>query len=171
MKTSPLILRSLLILCALVLFVAPASAGTRFGGGLHYLKTVGDIKDTPEFDDSAFGFLGSVEFGAGSLLRVDADLEVIPDYAGSSEIMWQPQGYLLIGDFIYGGAGIGIGYLGDFGWQDPFYALRAGVDFPLGSVDLDIFASYRFQTAKDLEGLGSDDMNSITFGAIVRFGD
>jgi hypothetical protein len=169
MKNSPLFLRVVLVVCAVALFVAPASAGTRIGGGIHYLKTVGDIKDTPEFDDSAIGFLGSVAF-AGSLLRVDADLEVIPDFAGSSEIMWQPQGYLLIGDFIYGGAGIGIGYLGDFGWQDPFYALRAGVDFPLGSVDLDIFATYRFQNAKDLEGLGSEDMNSITFGAIVRFG-
>jgi len=41
-------------------------------------------------------------------------------------------GYLLIGNLIYGGAGAGIGYLGDFGWQDPFFALRAGVDFMAG---------------------------------------
>jgi hypothetical protein len=84
--------------------------------------------------------------------------------------MIQPQGYAMIGDFIYGGAGVGIGYIdGDF-QSNPFYALRAGVDFFLGGLDLDAFASYRFQKAKDLQGFGSDDLNTITFGALIRFG-
>ena len=150
-------------------FVADASAGLRIGGGIHYLKTVGDIKDTPDFDENAIGFLGAVKYKT-SLFTFEGDLELIPDYIGSSKMMWQPQAYAFIGGLIYGGAGIGVGYLNSFGWQDPFFALRAGVDFMAGPIDLDIFASYRFQKAGDLSALGEDDLNSITFGALINFG-
>ena len=164
------VLTVVLALAILTLGVAAnANAGLRIGAGIHYLNTIGDIKDTPGFDKSAIGFLGAVKYPSG-LFTIEGDLEMIPDYVGSDEIMWQPQGYLLIGSLIYGGAGAGIGYLGDFGWQDPFFALRAGVDFMAGPLDLDIFATYRFQKAGDLESLGSDDFNSITFGALVNFG-
>jgi hypothetical protein len=169
MEKSPLALRFVFTACRIALLVAPATAGTRIGGGIHYLQTLSDIKDAPGFDKNSIGFMGSVAF-SGGLLRFEADLEVIPDYVGSDEIMWQPQGYVLIGGVIYGGAGVGIGYLGDFGWQDPFFALRAGVDFMLGSLDLDVFASYRFQKASDLETLTFDSLNSLTFGALIRFG-
>ena len=84
--------------------------------------------------------------------------------------MIQPQGYAMLGNLIYGGVGIGIGHI-DGEWQsNPFYALRAGVDFMAGSLDLDLFASYRFQKTSDLDHLGGDDLNSITFGALIRFG-
>ena len=167
--TARLTPRLLLLTCAAILLLAPALASARIGGGIHYLRTLGDIKDSPDFDEDSIGFLGALDFD-GNLIRLEADLEAIPDYGGSSEFMWQPQGYALIGGVIYGGAGIGIGYLGDYGWQDPFFALRAGVQFDLGSLDLDLFTSYRFQKAKDLETLQSDDLNSITFGALVWFG-
>lgn len=169
MKVTSMFLRTALAACLVALLVAPASAGTRFGGGVHYLKALGDIKDDPAIDENSFGFLGSVAF-AGDPLRFEVDLEVVPDYVGSGETLWQPQGYLLVGGLIYGGAGAGIGNLTGFGWQDPFLALRAGVDFMAGSLDLDIFASYRFQKAKDLETLTTDSLNSLTFGALVRFG-
>jgi hypothetical protein len=157
-----------LMVCLLAIATA-AEAGTRFGGGIHYLRTLGDIKDAPGFDENAIGFMGSAVF-TDSLFRLEADLEVIPDFAGSDEMMLQPQAYIMIGSFIYGGVGIGIGHI-DGDWQsNPFFALRAGVDFYAGGLDLDVFASYRFQKANDLEYLGSDDLNSITFGALVRFG-
>jgi hypothetical protein len=169
MNCSSTIMR-LTLLCGLLIVIAgPASAGTRIGGGIHYLQTLGDIKDSPGFDENAIGFLGSVAF-TGTMVRFEADLELVPDYAGSDEMLFQPQGYVLLGDFIYGGAGIGMGYLGEFGWQDPFLALRAGVDFMLGGLDLDVFTTYRFQKAKDLESTTSDDLNSLTFGALIRFG-
>jgi hypothetical protein len=160
---------SLLAVALVVALALPAAAGTRIGGGIHYLKTVGDIKDSAEFDENSLGFMASAAF-SGSMLRFEGDVEFIPDYAGTDELLWAPQGYVLIGNFIYGGAGIGISHIGDFGWQDPFYVLRAGVDFMAGSLDLDVFASYRFEKAKDLEGLGSDDLNAVTFGALIRFG-
>ena len=163
------VVRIALTFCLVSLLAVPAFAGTRIGGGIHYLKTVGDIKDAPGFDENAIGFMGSIAF-SGSLLRFEGDVEFIPDYAGSGKLMWAPQGYALIGSFIYGGVGIGIGHIADFGWQDPFYALRAGVDFMAGSLDLDVFASYRFQKIDDLSHLGVDDFNSVTLGALIRFG-
>jgi hypothetical protein len=143
-------------------------AGTRIGGGIHYLRTVGDIKDSPGLDPNDVGIMGSILF-TGTLLRLEGDVEAIPDFGGSDKVMWQPQAYAMIGDFIYGGVGVGIGYF-DGDWQtNPFYALRAGVDFFAGGLDLDVFASYRFQKSSDLRYLG-DNLNSITFGALLRFG-
>jgi hypothetical protein len=76
----------------------------------------------------------------------------------------------MLGGFFYGGVGIGVGHI-DGDWQDePFYALRAGVDFALGGLDLDGYASYRFQSTGDLEGFGKKDLDALTFGALIRFG-
>ena len=147
---------------------APAQAGHRIGGGVQYLKTLGDIKDIPEFDSNAFGFLASYQYDGG-LLKLEGDVEWILDYGGSSNSLIQPQAYLLVGGLIYAGAGIGIGYF-DGNWQnDPFYALRAGVDFTLGGLDLDAFALYRFQDTEVFEDFESQDLDSITFGAMIRF--
>jgi len=104
-----------------------ASAGHQIGGGIHYLATVGDIKDNPEVDDSNFNFVASYKYSA-SLISVVADVEFVPDYLGSDEMLYQPQAFLLVGGFIYGGAGVGFGYIDGEWFDDPFYALRAGVD-------------------------------------------
>ena len=138
-----------------------AEAG--FGIGLHYLATLGDIKDHPEFDSGALGFLAVYSLGAG-LINFEADLEWVPNYA-FGEDLWEPSAYAFVGGFIYGGVGIGIGnYNGDW-MSDPFYALRVGVKLAM----LDIFASYRFQKWSDFDDVESDDLNSITFGALFKF--
>jgi hypothetical protein len=55
-------------------------------------------------------------------------------------------------------------------WQDdPFYALRAGVDFPLGPLHLDVNVNYRFQSTKVFEDLDEIDTDAVTFGAVARF--
>lgn len=142
--------------------------GHRFGGGLHYLRTLGDIQDVPEFDANSLGFLASYQY-TFTMLKIEGDLEWIPDFGGSDKSLWVPQAWGLIGSMIYGGIGIGIGYI-DGEWQDnPFYALRAGVDLGLGGLGLDLFASYQFQTTQVFEDFESDDLNSVTFGAILRF--
>jgi len=146
---------------------APAECGS-IGAGVHYLKTVGEIKDTAGFDENSFGLIGSYQHGV-SMLRLEGDVEWVKDFGGSDHSMIQPQAYALIGKTIYGGAGIGIGYIDDK-WQDaPFYALRAGFATPLAAFTLDAFASYRFQNAATLEGLNSDDLDAVTFGLIARF--
>ena len=169
MRPATIWIHTLLVLCAVLLTVAPADAQLRFGGGVHYLRALGDIKDAPDFDENALGFMGSVDFRV-PLLRIEGDVEFIPDYYNSSELMIQPQAYGLLGSLLYGGVGLGIGHLGNFGWQKPFFALRAGVDFMLGGLDLDVFASYRFQKADDLKTINEDSLNAITFAALIRFG-
>jgi hypothetical protein len=138
-----------------------AEAG--LGLGVHYLNTLGDIKDHPEFDESNWGLLAAYSFGPG-LINFEVDVEWIPDYAYGKNMV-EPSAYVFVGGFIYGGLGIGIGHInGD--WQsDPFYAIRAGVKLAF----LDIFTSYRFQKWSDLEDVDSDDLNSITFGAMFKF--
>jgi len=157
-------------LCVIVTATSSsAQLGLRLGGGIHYVKTVGDIKDTPEFDDNAFNLVASAQLGTG-LFKFEGDVEWINDYGGSGESLWLPQAFVLVGGLVYGGAGIGTGYI-DGGWFDsPFYALRAGVDIPLGPVGLDINANYRFMNSSVFDEVDSEDLDSITFGAIVRFG-
>lgn len=159
-------------LLAVAMFSAAAAhtafAGSNIGGGIHYLRNLGDIKDYG-YEENSFSLMGSFQF-AGPLLIFEADLEYIFDYAGTDEAMWEPQAYILVGGLIYGGAGIGIGNI-DGEWQDdPFYALRAGVNLPLAALNLDLWASYRFQSDEELENLTGEDLDSITFAALVRFG-
>jgi len=146
-----------------------AQLGLRVGGGIHYLRTIGDIKDDATFDENAINFLASVQLGAG-LVKFEGDLEWVPDYGGSDESLWQPQAFVLVGNLIYGGGGIGWGYIDGEWFDEPFYALRVGVDFPLGGIHLDVNANYRFQSTKVFESVDTEDLDSITFGAIVRFG-
>ena len=160
-----------LLVVSLVLagaLAAPALAAGRFGGGVHYLNTLGDIKDDDEFDENALGFLASYqqEF---LMLKIEGDVEWILDFGGTGNALIQPQAYALLGDFIYGGVGIGTGYFDGEWWSEPFYALRAGVDFNLGGMDLDAYALYRFQNTDVFEHLEDVDLNSITFGAQIRF--
>ena len=146
---------------------SPAHA-FQLGGGIHYLATVGDIKDAESIDDSNFNFVLSAKFPLG-LIKVLTDVEFVPDYLGSDEMLYQPQVFGLIGGLIYGGAGIGWGYVDGDWFDNPFYALRAGVDLPVGKLHLDVNANYRFLSTKTLEGADEEDLDSVTFGAVVRF--
>lgn len=150
---------------------ASAESQQWLGGGIHYLRNLGDISDDGNVDlnQNSFSLLASGKRDFG-LLAFDGQLEYIFDYIGTGEPMWQPSAWLLVGRFIYGGAGIGIGHT-DGEWQDnPFYALRAGVDLPLGGMELDLYASYRFQSAQELKDLTGEDLDSLTFAALLRFG-
>jgi hypothetical protein len=150
------------------------AGGHSIGGGLHYLRNLADIQDDPninlddEWDNNSFGILGSYRYDAG-LLKVEGNVEYVFDYAGTGEAMWIPSAWLLAGGMIYGGAGIGTGYI-DGEWQnDPFYALRAGVNLPLGAMGLDVFGTYQFQNDEELEDLTGENLDSVTFAAVLRF--
>ncbi len=155
-----------------VLFTAETSRaqlGLQLGGGVHYVRTVGDIKGAPEFDSNAFNLVGAAKMGLG-LIKFEGDVEWVPDYGGSGESLWLPQAFALVGGMIYGGAGIGTGYI-DGEWFDrPIYTLRAGVNVPLGVVSVDVNANYQFIGSSVFEGADGADFDSITFGAIVWFG-
>jgi hypothetical protein len=147
-----------------------ALAQHSLGIGVHYLRSLGDFDEAndlgAEIEENNFGILGSYQFDAG-LLKLEANGEYVFDYLGQ-EGLFEPSAYALIGDFIYGGAGIGIGHFNDRWFDDPFYALRAGVNLPLGSLGLDIYGTYRFQSDDELEDLTGDDLDSVTLAVVLR---
>jgi hypothetical protein len=155
----------LMVVLVSMLFVGVSASDSEAGLllGVHYLETLGDIKDADGFNSSSLGFMGGFSFGT-SLLNFEADLEWTPDYAFGKDML-QPQAYAFIGHFLYGGVGVGIGHINGE-WQDsPFFALRAGVRLS----KLDLFTSYRFQEWEVIESLGTSDANALTFGALFKF--
>ena len=161
----------LAVVIGLVTVCGTARAGSSIGAGIHYLRTLGDITDDGAIDlnQDSFSLLASYKTSMG-LIKLDGQVEYIFDYLGTDEPMWVPSAWALIGSTIYGGAGIGIGHT-DGDWQtNPFYALRAGVEVPLGGMALDTYASYQFQSGAELEDLTGEDLDSLTFAALLRFG-
>jgi hypothetical protein len=166
--------RLALVLCGLVLVgVAVPASATQLGVGLHYLRTIDEYKDIKDFSQNDFSLFGSVTIPL-TLLKIEGDLEWTPDYVGSSNHLIQPAAYGFVDlGLLYGGVGIGIGYLtGDNnGWaSNPFYALRAGAEFGLAGFAFDAFASYRFQSASFTDGVGNFNLDALTLAAQIKFG-
>ena len=161
----------LAVVIGMVTVCGTAQAGSSIGGGIHYLRTLGDITDDGAIDlnQDSFSLLASIKSNMG-LITLDGQVEYVFDYLGTDEAMWVPSAWALVGSTFYGGAGIGIGHT-DGEWQtNPFYALRAGVEIPLGGMALDGYASYQFQSGAELEDLTGEDLDSLTFAALLRFG-
>ena len=166
------LIRILGVMIVVTLLVPSAAWAGRhsLGAGAYYLKTLGDIKDNSDFDEDALSWLVSYQFEMSPLFTLEGDVEFTPDYGASDEVLYQPQAYLLLGSWIYAGAGIGIGYL-DGNWNDdPFYALRAGLDLPLGDrFSVDINANYRFLNSTVFDDINEEDADAIMFGATLRY--
>jgi hypothetical protein len=143
-----------------------APAASSIGAGVHYLRQISDFDDD-EIDKDNFGLIGSLQFGL-AMLTLEGNAEYVFDYLGTDEGLFEPSAYALIGGFIYGGAGIGVGRFNGEWQDDPFYALRAGVDVPFGPVSFDIYGTYRFQKDEELEDLTGDDLDAITLAAVLR---
>ena len=148
---------------------AASAAGASIGGGIHYLHNVSNIDDNGiDLDKDSIGIVGSL-MGGLAFLNLEGQVEYISNYAGSDESMWIPQAWALVGSTLYGGAGIGIGNF-DGEWQDdPFYALRAGVNLPLGAVGLDMYGTYHFWNDDAFDDVNNEDLDSVTFAALLRF--
>ncbi len=167
-RTGLIFMLAVVVLAAGGLFEGARSGEHQLGGGIHYLETLGDIKDVPEWDSSSLGWMISYRYKM-TLIKIEADLEWIPDYGGSDKTLSQPQVWLIVGGLIYGAGGIGGSYI-DGAWLDnPFYGLRAGADLTVAGLNLDLFAAYFFQSTQVFEDVDQKDLDSITFGAIVRF--
>ena len=141
----------------------------KLGAGVHYMETIGDIKDAEGFDSGALNLLLGAKLGLG-LITIEGDSEWALDYGGSDHTLWLPQVFALVGlRFIYLGAGVGIGYLNQEWFDHPTYSLRAGLILPLGPVAVDLNANYQFMNSSAFDAVDSEDLDSITFGAIVWF--
>lgn len=166
--------RIALILGGLAIVTAAAMpvSAARLGVGLHYLRTIDEYGDIDGFSQNDFSLFGSVTLPV-AMLKVEGDVEWIPDYVGSDNHLIQPAAYGLLDlGLLYGGVGIGIGYLtGDGnGWAtNPFYALRAGVELGLAGFAIDAFASYRFQNASFTDGVENIDLDALTLAAQIKF--
>lgn len=154
------------VVAALIASTQAASAAS-IGGGVHYLRNLGDIEDNG-YEPNNFSILGSFQFPV-AMLTLEADVEYMFDLMGTDEGAWLPQAYALVGGMIYGGAGIGI-VNADGEWADnPFYNLRAGVNLPLAAMKLDVYATYQFWSDDQLESLTGDDLDAVTFAGVLRF--
>ena len=151
-----------------------AESAHRLGVGAHYWKTIDDLdkEGVDDIDEDGFSYLATYTYKP-ALLGLGLDVEWKDEgFAGSPEAVYEPQAYLILGDALYGAAGIG-GYYSDGEFaDDPFYAFRAGLDIELlPSVFLDIHGNYRFETWDSLSDDAADiDSDTITFGAALRIG-
>ncbi|MBT3294063.1 MAG: hypothetical protein HN919_05590 [Verrucomicrobia bacterium] len=150
--------------------MAHADMKHRFGVGAHYWVTADDI-EFDNIDEDGFAWLVSYQLRPVMLLKFEVALEMLPDnFGGATEQVFAPQAYAIVGGWIYAGLGIGALYSdGEFS-DEPFYALRAGFDFPiLPHIHVDINANYRFIEWDSIGSLDEDlDTDTITVGAAVR---
>jgi len=145
---------------------APAMAGeNRLGVGANYWVSVKDLDSDVSRD--GFSWLVSYQHRVG-LFTFEVDGELLPDRFGETAVA--PEAYILIGKAIYAGAGIGIIYTDGSFADEPFFALRAGLDLEfLPGLFLDISANYRFNDKADLHNSATDiDTDTIFLGAAVR---
>ena len=142
----------------------------RFGGGIHYWKSLEDII-IEGVDEEGLAVLLSYQYQMLRFFTIEPMFEFLGSgYAGAEEAVLAPQIYLLVGRGIYAGGGIGLHFTGGKAADNPFFGLRVGLDveiFP--TIFLDINANYRSETwgfGKIHEDI---QLNTITLGAIVRF--
>ena len=144
----------------------------RFGGGANYWKVLKDLdkEDIRDLDEDGFSYFASYQYWP-SLLGIELQAEMYPNWIGQEDA-YAPQAYLLLGSTLYAGAGIGIMYVDDEWAEDPFYALKAGLNLEiLPSLFLDITANYRFKNDTQLSDSDTDiDTDTVFLGAALRLG-
>jgi hypothetical protein len=160
------------VVCCWLSGFGVAQAGTRIGAGLTYWHAIDDI-DFSDFDQDGTSWFVTYQSRGDYLVGWEADFELMPEgFMGSPETVYAPQAYVILGRSISGAVGIGW-YYSDGDWSDqPFYALRAGMEFMLlPKVYLDITANYRFTKWGDIKDEEiSIDTDTIMLGAALRLG-
>jgi hypothetical protein len=151
---------------------APAAAEHRLGGGIHYWRNLDELADQGfDVEDEGQAPVLSYQYAPGGLLKLEIDLEYFEEgFGGAAEEAYSPLAFIVLGSGWYGALGGGVivssGFEDDV--SDPFYAARVGLDMVLlPRFHLDINANYRFDAWSEL---GDADTDTVTLGAIVRFG-
>jgi len=137
---------------------AAAEMKQRVGLGVHYYEKLGDIEYS-QVEEDGLGWMLTYQWRSGALLALEADVELLPEgFGGLEKEVLAPKAYVIVGAWIYGAVGVGIYYSdGEFA-DDPFYALRAGVDLPvLPFLYVDVNVEYRFEEWNTLEGQDIDE--------------
>lgn len=158
----------LLVACSFLIATNSFAAEHRIGGGANYWVALEDVEtDEEKFDEDGLSFLASYQYLPG-ILALELDLEFLPDRFGESAIA--PQAYLLLGRSVYAGIGVGLLYRdGEFS-EEPFFALRAGLNLELlPGLYADIYGNYRFNDKTELDNEETDvDTDTVFLGAAIR---
>jgi hypothetical protein len=155
-----------LIGLALVSSNLRAEGESRFGGGANYWIAIDDLES--DLDENGFSYYLSYQRMSSGPLGFQLDFEVLPDRFGKDA--YAPAAYLLLGDAIYAAAGAGIVHT-DGNWaDDPFFALKAGLNLKLfKGLNLDVYGSYRFDSETDFDdAVDAIDTDTVFLGAAIR---
>ncbi|OGV68086.1 MAG: hypothetical protein A2283_18785 [Lentisphaerae bacterium RIFOXYA12_FULL_48_11] len=150
--------------------IMAANAEHRLGIAANYWKALDDV-DISEIDENGVSWLASYQYIPGPALSFEADLEIFKKgFAGSTENVYAPQGYILLGSGLYAGIGMGIYYLDGEFVDRPFFAAKVGIELELiPHIFLDINANYRFDEWKNITELAKDvKTDTIMLGAALR---
>jgi hypothetical protein len=152
--------------------VLAADTPHRLGGGANYWVVLEDLddEDIRDLDEEGFSYFASYQYRP-SLLGLELQVEMFPDWVGDEDA-YAPQAYLLLGSTLYAGAGVGIMYFDEDWAEDPFYAVKAGLNLELiPSLFLDISANYRFNSDTQFKDDDTDiDTDTVFLGAALRLG-
>lgn len=167
-KSLFLILATIAALPGLHLLRAQESGDSvhRIGGGVNYWVSLKDI-DVDNVDDNGFSYLVSYQYRPG-LIGLELAGEYFPDRFG--EDAWAPEAYVIVGEGLYGAAGIGIINTDGSFEDEPFFAFRVGFDVELlANLRLDLAANYRFNDTADLKDENTKiDTDTVFLGAQLR---
>ena len=160
------ILAGVLALACLVPGAQGQQATHRLGVGANYWVALSDIK-VDDIDDKGFGYVATYQFRPG-LFGLQLDVEWLPDRFGEDALA--PAAYVIVGRGVYLAAGVGL-IRQDGSWaDDPFVALKAGLNMKvLPSMFLDVGVSYRFDSKQKIDDALDDiDTDTLFLGAALR---
>ena len=163
MKTKSILMGGLVLAMTIA---AEAQPTQRLGVGANYWTSMKSIK-IDNIDRDGFSYYASYQLRPG-LLGLQLDFEWLPDRFG--EKAYAPAAYLIFGRGAYVSAGAGL-VRQDGEWADnPFIALRAGLDFEiLPNLFMDLGVSYRFDSKTKLSDAVDDiDTDTLYIGAALR---
>ncbi len=166
------ILGAILLTAGLGQSIQASDTPNRLGGGANYWVVLEDLdkEDVRDLNEDGLSYFASYQYWP-SLLGLELQVEMFPDWIGKDDA-FAPQAYLLLGSTIYAAAGVGILYFDDDWADDPFYALKAGINLELfPSLFLDIAANYRFNNETQFKDENTNiDTDTVFLGAALRLG-
>ena len=163
---------AVLVLAAVGLTNTVASAvevgSNRIGAGANYWVAV-DSLNSSTFDRDGLSYFVSYQYQP-ELFGFDLTVEMLPDRFGRDALA--PQAYIMLGQTLYLALGIGIVYANDDFADEPFYALKTGLDMELlPNFFVDISANYRFNETSQLKDRATNiDTDTVFLGAAIRIG-
>jgi hypothetical protein len=171
-KNAPRLAMAMMLVLGWTAAARPAAAAdSSIGFGIHSWRTVKDLR-SEGFKDirrSGISYLLSYQYHLIPLVKLELDGEYFDKgFGGSTHGAFAPQAFVLVGGFIYAGAGIGTTYSKDFAnnFSSPFYVARAGLDLHLvPRFHIDVNANYKFNAYHELQGAST---GTVTLGALAR---